>query len=150
MDPWQLLPLVVIFLVAVPSFFFYRRMKKERDPEWERRWGELPRGERRRLARLARRGETATDPAEAELVAGSARYQRSVRRSVSYGGVVRVVVASMLLLAAIAEGSLPLIGMALVFLGLVVLLRRRDRGLDRKLARVEDLGAEPEAGRYRP
>jgi len=79
------------------------------------------------------------DPAEAELVAGSARNQRSVRRSVSYGGVARIVVASMFLLAAIAEGSVPMIGMALAFLGLVVLLRRRDRGLDRRLARVEDL-----------
>lgn len=56
----------------------------------------------------------------------------------------------MILLAAIAEGSVPMIGMALAFLGLVVLLRHRDRGLDRKLAPTEDLGAGPEAERYRP
>lgn len=150
MDPWLLLlPFAVVFLAAV-SFIFNRRMKKERDPEWERRWSQLPRAERWRLMRQARRGETASDPAKAELVAGSARHQRSVGRSVSYGSVVRLVVASMFLLAAIVEGSVPMIGMALAFLALVVWLRRRDRGLDRRLARVEDLGAGPDAERYRP
>jgi hypothetical protein len=36
MDPGRLLLFVVIFLVVFP--FAYRRLKKERDPEWERRW----------------------------------------------------------------------------------------------------------------
>jgi hypothetical protein len=149
MDPWRLLLLlVVILLVAAPSV--YRRMKEERDPEWERRWRQLPLAERWRLSRRAQQGITPDDPIEAELVSGSARCQRSVRRSVSYGGVVRLIVASMILLAAIAEGSVPMIGMALAFLGLIVLLRHRGRGLDRKLAHAEDLGAGPGADRYRP
>lgn len=140
MDPGlRLLSFVVIFLVVLP--FVYRRLKKERDPEWERRWGELPLGERKRLIRRARRGETSTDPVEAELIAGSARYQQSVRRSASNADIGRLVVASVLILAALAKGSLPMIGLAAALLGVLGWLAYRDRALDRRLARSE---------RYRP
>jgi hypothetical protein len=141
MDPRLLLLAFVAMFVVVTTPFAYRRMKRERNLEWERRWTQLPLAERWRLIRQARRGITPADPAEAELVAGSARYQRSVRRSVSYRGIVRLVVASILLLAAIAEGSVLLIGLALAFLGFVAWLGRRDRALDRRLASAEDLDA---------
>lgn len=72
MDPGlRLLSFVVIFLVVLP--FVYRRLKKERDPEWERRWSELPLGERKRLIRHARRGETSTDPIEEDDAAAGTR-----------------------------------------------------------------------------
>lgn len=143
MDPGlRLLSFVVIFLVVLP--FVYRRLKKERDPEWERRWSELPLGERKRLIRHPRRGETSTDPIEAELIAGSARYQRSVRRSTSHAGIGRLVVASVLVLAALGEGSVPMIGLALALLGVVAWLAHRDRTLDRRLASSEDSDAESE------
>jgi Flp pilus assembly protein TadB len=140
MDPGlRLLSIVVIFLVVLP--FVYWRLKKERDPEWERRWGELPLVERKRLIQRARRGETSTDPGEAQLIAGSARHQRSVRRSASNAGIGSLVVASVLVLAALAKGSLPMIGLALVLLGVLAWLAYRDRALDRRLASSE---------RYRP
>lgn len=141
MDPGlRLLSFVVIFLLVLP--FVYRRLKKERDPEWERRWRELPLGERRRLIRHARRGETSTDPAEAELIAGSASYQRSVRRSALHAGIGRLVVASVLILAALAEGSLPMIGLAFALLAVLAWLAYRDRSLDTRLARSENPNAD--------
>lgn len=143
MDPvLRLLSFVVIFLVVLP--FVYWHLRKERDPEWERRWRELPLGERRRLIRHARRGETSTDPAEAELIAGSARYQRSVRRSTSHAGIGRLVVASVLVLAALAKGSLPMIGLALALLAVLAWLAHRDRALDSRLGRSENPDAESE------
>jgi hypothetical protein len=149
MDPaLRLLLFVVIFLIVLP--FVYRHLKKERDPEWERRWGELPLGERRRLIRQAQRGETSTDPTEAELIAGSARYQQSVRRSTSHAGIGRLVVASVLVLAALAEGSLPMIGFALALLAVLAWLAYRDRALDRRLARSADPDADSGLERYRP
>jgi len=145
MDPWlRLLSFVVIFLVVLP--FVYKRLKKEQDPEWARRWKELPFGERKRLIQRARRGDTSADPVEAQLIAGSARYQRSVRQSISHSSVVRLVLASVLLLAALAEGSLPMIGFALVLLGVLAWLAYRNRILNRRLARSEDLDAESEVG----
>lgn len=149
MDPGlRLLSFVVIFLVVLP--FVYWRLKKERDPEWERRWGQLPLGERKRLIRHAQRGETSVDPAEAELIAGSARYQRSVRRSASHAGIGRLVVASVLVLAALAEGSLPMIGLALALLAVLAWLAYRDRALDRRLAHFEDPDADSGLERYWP
>ena len=149
MDPaLRLLSFVAIFLVVLP--FVYWRLKKERDPEWERRWRELPLRERRRLIRHAQRGETSADPAEAGLIAGSARYQRSVRRSTSHAGIGRLVVASVLVLAALAEGSLPMIGLALALLAVLAWLAYRDRALDRRLARSEEPDADSGLERYRP
>lgn len=149
MDPGlRLLSFVVVFLVVLP--FVYRRLKRERDPEWERRWRELPLGERKRLVQRARRGETSTDPIETQLIAGSAGYQRSVRRSTSYAGIGRLVVASVLVLAALAEGSLPMIGLALALFGALAWLAYRDRTLDRRLARSEDSDADSQVEPYRP
>jgi hypothetical protein len=45
-----------------------------------------------------------------------------------------------LLIAAITKGSLPLIGLTLALVAFVAWLGYRDRALDRRLARSEDLG----------
>jgi hypothetical protein len=65
------------------------------------------------LARAAV-GETPADPEEASLTAGSARYQLTFGSTVANAAVVRLIVVSILALAALAEASPPMIALSLL------------------------------------
>jgi Flp pilus assembly protein TadB len=138
MDPWlvRLLLIVAVFALSYP--FAYSRFKKERDPDWEARWGELSWRERGRLMKAARRGERPLNPEEAELVAGSARFQRTFDQTLSPILFIRYAVAALVILAALATGSPVMIAIALVFLALLAWFYYRDRIRKRNLERAED------------
>jgi Flp pilus assembly protein TadB len=134
MDLWQqLLVSLAIFAVAYP--IVYLRLKRERDPDWERRWGEQPLSERRRLMAAAKRGERPNDPDEAELVVGSARHQRSIGSGSFASG--RLLIAVIVLLAAVAEGlSPPIVALALALVAFLAWMWHRDRVRRRNLDRA--------------
>jgi hypothetical protein len=125
--------------VLFPNFFAvaYVRLRKNRDPDWEERWRYLSRRDRLRISSAARRGEMPSDPVEAELAAGSARQQRQVFSGGAIGPIINMVVAVVLMLAGIAQGS-PLIsaGGAALF-GFAFWRRKRERNISRNLNRVE-------------
>src|SRR4051812_42859699 len=114
-----LILLVALVIGAIGGAAAYVRYRQTRDPEWdewETRWRELPLSERKRLARLARRGGTGSDPAEASLISGSARYQRTFGFAQRQSEKALSIVAAVIVLAGLAEGS------AVIALGGVALL----------------------------
>ncbi|HEX6601132.1 MAG TPA: hypothetical protein VF030_00685 [Solirubrobacterales bacterium] len=137
MDPVlvKLLAFAAVFLISLP--FVHRQLKDAQDPEWEERWGELPHPERERISAAVRRGERFEDPNEAYLAAGSAREQRVFGGSHSHSHALRLVIAGVLLLAAVAEGSLLMVVLALALLALFGWFARRDRVTKRNLEQAE-------------
>jgi Flp pilus assembly protein TadB len=139
MDPalLKLLIFVGLFLILLP--LAYWRSRDAEDPEWEDRWQELPLRERTRISAAVRRGGRFEDRDEAYLAAGSARQQHSVAELFSHSHVLRVVIITVVLLAAIAEGSVPMIAVALLALAIFGWFAYRDRATRRNLARARDL-----------
>lgn len=110
---------LLIFTGAIATIVAvrYRWLLAIRDKEWKRRWRALPKRERLRIAAAVRRGEKLDDPAEAELAAGSARFQRDVvYGGMSVGPMMQPAVAGIALLGGLLSGSVALIvfGLALV------------------------------------
>lgn len=135
-------PALLVFaaLFVVLFAFFYFGLRKDRDPEWERRWRQLPMGDRLRISSAARRGEALEDPLEAELAAGSARQQGDLLAGSTTGLTLQIVVAVAIALAGVAQGSFLIVIGGLALLGLGYWRFRRMRDAARNLERAQRHG----------
>jgi hypothetical protein len=131
----ELFLFAIAFLVAFPVVYGYLRSK--RDPEWEERWKQLPQLQRERISTAVRNGEPLEDPEEAELGAGFARQQRASVAFFTQSRVVHLILASVLLLAILTEGSPLIFFLTLLLLTFLIWLAYRERVTKRNLARAE-------------
>lgn len=127
--------LFVIALVALASTL--RRSTQSGDPDWQRRWEELPQIQRDHIAVAIRRGQRLEDPTEAELAVGYARQRREAAAALTHPGLLHLILAATLLLLAILDAPLAVLGLVLLILALLVWLAYRDRVTRRDLARAE-------------
>lgn len=133
--------LVLAIVLSIAAIVHVRRRRGEFDSEWERRWYALPRGERRRIARAAQRGEMLADPDEAELAAGSASRQRPLGSYIGGRGWILIAGGLLLVVAAAAGGSVPLVALGGTIAALGVGMLLHGRRLAENLERAERLNS---------
>jgi hypothetical protein len=135
------LTILVILLVVFAVFYLaaYRRMAAGRDLDWERRWRQLPRGDRKRISAAVRRGETLVDPWEAGLAAGSARFQRQLVWHPTAGAWTMLAIFLAISVAVVLDGNLALLPLGLAGLAFAFWRLSRAVAVTRNLARAETL-----------
>lgn len=126
---------VVGLLLARRGIQAYRRTGK--DPEWERRWSQLPQLQREHIAKAVKQGLPLTDPEEAELAAGLARQQRSASKVISHPGVIHLLLAAVILLTFLMKSSPLGAAPILLLLAFLIWVLYKERTTRRNLDRAE-------------
>jgi hypothetical protein len=139
MSPKLTILVILLLVFAVSYLAAYRRMAAGRDLEWERRWRQLPRGDRKRISGAVRRGETLEDSGEARLAAGSARFQRQLVWHPTAGAWTMLAIFLAITVAVVLDGNLGLLPLGLAGLAFASWRLRRAVGVARNLARAETL-----------
>jgi Flp pilus assembly protein TadB len=128
---------VIGLLLALRSIQAYLRTGK--DPDWERRWNQLPQLQREHIAKAVRQGIPLTDPEETELAAGLARQQRSTSKLISHPGVIHLLLAAVILLTFLMKSSPLGLAPILLLLAFLVWILYRERTTRRNLDRAEQI-----------
>lgn len=132
---FEIVLLVIGLLLTLRGIQAYLRTGK--DPEWERRWSQLPRLQREQIAKAVQQGLSLTDPEEAELAAGLARQQRSKSKLISHPGVIHLLLAAVILLTFLMNPSPLGLAPILLVLAFLIWVLYRERTTRRNLERTE-------------
>ena len=132
---FEIVLFVVGLLLALRGTQAYLRNGK--DPEWERRWNQLPQLQREHIAKAVQQGLPLTDPEEAELAAGLARQQRSTSKLISHPGVIHLLLAGTILLTFLMKPSPLGLAPILLLLAFLIWVLYRERTTRRNLDRAK-------------
>jgi Flp pilus assembly protein TadB len=113
------------------------RRRTSEDPDWEKRWNQLPQVQRDHIADAVRRGIPLTDPTEAELATGLARRERSSASFFACSGPLHMLLASALIATALIGPSPLILAPLLLLLAFLIWVAYRERITKRNLARAE-------------
>jgi flagellar biosynthesis component FlhA len=103
--------------------------------------------QRRQIEVAVRSGEPLADPEEAELGAGYARQQQTAAAIFSQSRALHLLLASILLLAALTEGSILILVLMPLLLTFLIWVAYRERVTSRNLERAESAAAQRESRR---
>ena len=114
-------------------------MAAGRDLEWERRWRQLPRGDRKRISGAVRRGRDARRPRGGQARRRLGAVQRQLVWHPTAGAWTMLAIFLAITVAVVLDGNLALLPLGLAGLAFASWRLRRAVGVARNLARAETL-----------